>query len=191
MRIFIAALFLCLFASSANARLAPQSDFDRHDPRGFVPQQFTEIRHAAIKRVRHHKKERRIKDRPGIPNNHAKIESGLTTIGKDDNGDNITVASSVADRFQAFIADVRARGFKGRIHCFATRGHVRNSLHYSGRACDFAQRGWGKTVAVMYRVADLAAKHGLRDGCTFRDCGHIDTGFRYARHARTRYAAAR
>jgi hypothetical protein len=28
----------------------------------------------------------------------------------------------------------------------------------------------------MYHVGDLAAKWGLRDGCSFGDCGHIDDG---------------
>lgn len=93
----------------------------------------------------------------------------------------IQVSAAIAPRMQAFIADVVARGFKGHINCFARGGHVRGSRHYSGNACDFAQRGWGKTVAVMYHVADLAAKHGLRDGCTFGDCGHIDDGQQLAR----------
>jgi len=88
----------------------------------------------------------------------------------------IQVSSTIAPKMQAFVADVVARGFKGRINCYARGGHVHGSRHYSGNACDFAQRGWGKTVAVMYRVADLAAKYGLRDGCTFKDCGHIDDG---------------
>lgn len=89
----------------------------------------------------------------------------------------IIIACRIADRMAGFIDDVVARGFKGRVKCFSTsRSHVARSLHFIAEACDFAQRGWGKTVAPMYRVADLAAKWGLRDGCTFRDCGHIDSG---------------
>lgn len=110
----------------------------------------------------------------------------------------ITVASNVADRFSGFIGDVVARGFRGRVHCFARGGHVRHSNHYTGQACDFAQRGWGRTVAPMYHVRDLAAKWGLRDGCSFGDCGHIDlprlrlvvvSRHRVGRHYR-RYARA-
>jgi len=86
----------------------------------------------------------------------------------------ITVAAEVAERFTGFIADVVARGFRGQVHCLAHGGHIRNSNHYWGGACDFAQRGWGLTVRPMYAVRDLAAKWGLRDGCSFRDCGHID-----------------
>ena len=96
----------------------------------------------------------------------------------------VTVAPSFAPKIQGFIADVVARGFRGRVNCYASSRHVPGSLHYSGQACDFAQRGWGKTVAPMYHVADLAAKHGLRDGCSFRDCGHIDSGARLARSRR-------
>lgn len=110
----------------------------------------------------------------------------------------ITVASTVAERFTGFIGDVVARGFRGPVHCFARGGHVRHSNHYTGQACDFAQRGWGRTVAPMYHVRDLAAKWGLRDGCSFGDCGHIDlprlrlvvvSRHRVGRHYR-RYAGA-
>jgi len=89
----------------------------------------------------------------------------------------ITIACDLADKMQGFIRDVVARGFKGPVHCLSySHSHVAHSLHFVGEACDFAQRGWGKTVRVMYHVRDLVAKWGLRDGCTFRDCGHIDSG---------------
>lgn len=119
---------------------------------------------------------------------HAPAHRDLVTISTA--GGPVTVAPSAAEKFRGFIGDVVARGFRGRINCFARGGHVRGSLHYSGQACDFAQHGWGKTVHPMYRVADLAAKWGLRDGCTFRDCGHIDTGraLTAAHHHGRRYA---
>jgi hypothetical protein len=91
---------------------------------------------------------------------------------------------------QAFIADLMEIGYKPKqIHCFARGGHVRGSRHYSGNACDFDQRGWGKTARIMYHVSVLAKLHGLRDGGSFRDWGHIDDGLplsrpRYARHKR-------
>lgn len=89
----------------------------------------------------------------------------------------ICINAEVARAMAGFVDDVVARGFKGRVHCYSlSHSHVRHSLHFTARACDFAQRGWGKTVAPMYHVADLAARHGLRDGCTFGDCGHIDNG---------------
>lgn len=89
----------------------------------------------------------------------------------------ITVSREHAAKFQGFIADLAAQGYKPpRLKCFATGNHVSRSLHYRGEACDFNQRGWGLTDRPMYHVAALARKWGLRDGCSFRDCGHIDTG---------------
>lgn len=86
----------------------------------------------------------------------------------------------LAPRMLGFIRDVVARGFRGPVHCYARGGHVRRSLHYTGRACDFAQTGWNRTVRVMYHVEDLTRKWGLRNGCDFRhprrDCGHVDAG---------------
>ena len=100
---------------------------------------------------------------------------------------NIVVARSIADRMKGFIADVVGRGFKGPVHCYSwSKSHVRNSLHHSGEACDFAQHwtaGGLRTHPVMRRVGDLVAKWGLRDGCAFRDCGHIDGGLNTRTHA--------
>jgi hypothetical protein len=99
----------------------------------------------------------------------------------------ITVASSIAERFQALIADFVAHGYKPRsIGCLAHGGHVPHSRHYAGAACDFDQRGWGKTVAFMYSAHAIIARHGLRDGCSFGDCGHVDDGgpVHYARRWR-------
>lgn len=96
----------------------------------------------------------------------------------------ITVSRGIAYKMQGFVGDVVARGFKGRVHCYARSGHIRHSLHYRGEACDFAQRGWNRTVHVMYRAGDLARKWGLRDGCSFRDCGHIDSGAGLRSYAR-------
>ena len=98
----------------------------------------------------------------------------------------ITVASHLAGRFQALIADFVAAGYKPRsIGCAAHGGHVPNSRHYHGAACDFDQRGWGKTTNFMYHAHAIIAKHGFRDGCSFGDCGHVDDG--QSTHSR-RYA---
>ncbi len=89
----------------------------------------------------------------------------------------ITVASHLAGRFQALISDFVAAGYKPRsIGCAAHGGHVPNSRHYQGAACDFDQRGWGKTTGFMYQAHAIIAKHGFRDGCSFGDCGHVDDG---------------
>jgi hypothetical protein len=103
----------------------------------------------------------------------------------------ITVASSAASQFEGFISDLVASGYKPRqIHCLAHGGHVRNSNHYWGGACDIDQGARGRTAGRMYHVAELANKWGLRDGCSFGDCGHVDVprngGVRIASRARRR-----
>lgn len=92
-------------------------------------------------------------------------------------GISVTVSPAFAPKVQSFVAALVARGYRPHsIHCAASHGHVRNSRHYSGNACDIDQTGWGRTRAPMYHVAGLAHSLGIRDGCSFRDCGHIDDG---------------
>ena len=100
----------------------------------------------------------------------------------------ITVASHLASRFQALIADFVAAGYKPRaIGCLAHGGHVPNSRHYAGAACDFDQRGWGLTTSFMYHKAHaIIVKHGFRDGCSFADCGHVDDGLPTHSHRASR-----
>lgn len=87
----------------------------------------------------------------------------------------ITVNSDYAWRLKGFID---ALPYTPRsVHCFARYGHVRHSLHHIGGACDIDQHGRNRTSRPMYHVAALAAAWGLRDGCSFRDCGHVDIGF--------------
>jgi hypothetical protein len=103
----------------------------------------------------------------------------------------ITVAGHLASRFQALIADFVAHGYKPRhIGCLAHGGHVPNSRHYAGAACDFDQRGWGLTHPFMYHARAIIARHGFRDGCSFNDCGHVDDGLalRHAQRRGRRYA---
>ena len=115
-------------------------------------------------------------------------------------GISITVNPSFAQKIVPFIAELVASGYRPRhIGCFARGGHVRNSRHYAGAACDLDQTGWGRTASRMYHVGALAAKYGLRDGATFGDAGHIDDGqpvrsyasagrhHRYAAHHWRRY----
>lgn len=102
---------------------------------------------------------------------------GLVTV--DTAANRITVAADAAGKFVGVIRDLVAAGFRGRVNCYASGGHVAHSLHYTGHACDFAQTGRNRVAAgagVMYHAGRIAAAHGLRDGCTFHDCGHLDTG---------------
>lgn len=115
--------------------------------------------------------------RPRHHRHHHAVDSSGNLVTIETAAGPVTVAPAFAAPIRGFIGDVVARGFKGRVKCFSlSRSHVPRSLHFSGNACDFAQRGWNRTVRVMYRVDDLARKWGLRNGCSFRDCGHIDAG---------------
>ena len=103
----------------------------------------------------------------------------------------ITVNAAHASQFVGAIADLVAAGFRGPVHCYARGGHVRHSLHYTGEACDFAQTGRNRVASgagIMYHAHAILAHWGLRDGCTFHDCGHADTGRTYAALTRRHYA---
>ena len=105
----------------------------------------------------------------------------------------ITVNAAHVSQFIGAIADLVAAGFRGPVHCYASGGHVRHSLHYTGEACDFAQLGRNRVAfgaGIMYRAHTILSHWGLRDGCTFHDCGHADTGRNFAAVARRRYAEA-
>ena len=190
-----AALMLgCVFATPSNARPDPQATIgpvtqfcgDRVCPNYLsttpkVIERRTVHRHPPVARPVLPKA--RPVDASGNPGH------GLVTVATAA-GIDITLSEKMAPKMQAFIADLMEIGYKPKqIHCFARRGHVRGSRHYSGNACDFDQRGWGKTAKMMYHVSVLAKLHDLRDGGSFRDWGHIDDGLplsrpRYARHSR-------
>lgn len=95
----------------------------------------------------------------------------------------VAVSGRNADRLVGAINALWAAGFRGPVNCAAPVGtHVRHSLHYTGDACDMAQTGWGRSTSrLMYHAGAILARFGLRDGCSFRDCGHIDTGMAFAR----------
>jgi hypothetical protein len=106
----------------------------------------------------------------------------------------ITVNAAHVSQFVGAIADLVAAGFHGPVHCYARGGHVRHSLHYTGEACDFAQLGRNRVAAgagIMYHAHAILAHWGLRDGCTFHDCGHADTGRIFAALTRRQYADTR
>ena len=190
----VALMLGCVFATPSNARPDPKSAIgpvtqfcgDRVCPTYLT----TTPRIVERPPVRRHQRVARPvlpKARPLDANGNPGL--GLVTLSTAA-GINITVSKTMAPKMQAFIADLMEIGYKPKaIHCFARHGHVRGSRHYSGNACDFDQRSWGKTAKMMYHVSVLAKLHGLRDGGSFRDWGHIDDGQplsrpRYARHKR-------
>jgi hypothetical protein len=190
----VALMLGCVFATPSNARpdlqatIGPVTQFcaDRVCPT-YLSTTPKVVERRTVKR--HHRVARPVlpRARPLDANgNSGHRLVTLTTAA----GIEITVSETMAPKMQGFIADLMEIGYKPKeIHCFARRGHVRGSRHYSGNACDFDQRGWGKTAKMMYHVSVLAKLHGLRDGGSFRDWGHIDDGLplsrpRYARHKR-------
>jgi hypothetical protein len=127
--------------------------------------------------------------------------TGLTRVALD-NGHVIVVASRYADRFRGFLNALYHRyGSLPDVQCYSS-GHMRNSLHHWGGACDVGQRARNVAWRAMYHVGSLAAEYGLTDGCIWRhpDCGHVQIGggqhryasrhYRhYARHHYRHYAA--
>jgi hypothetical protein len=107
----------------------------------------------------------------------------------------VAVSASDGNKLVEAINALWDEGFRGPVHCAAPNGtHVRHSLHHTGRACDMAQTGWGRSAAkIMYHASAILARFGVNDGCTFRDCGHISVGVQEAglhhRHYAKRYHA--
>ena len=92
-------------------------------------------------------------------------------------GFNITVHPAYANKFQKFFALLKERGYRVPAHmtkCWAPHGtHVAGSNHYIGAACDI-QTGWNRGPEFVYHMDDIVKKAGLYNGCTFRDCGHVE-----------------
>jgi hypothetical protein len=92
-------------------------------------------------------------------------------------GFNITVHPAYASKFQKFFALLKERGYKvpaNITRCWAPRGtHVPGSNHYIGAACDI-QTGWNRGPEFVYHMNDIVEQAGLFNGCSFRDCGHVE-----------------
>jgi len=92
-------------------------------------------------------------------------------------GFNITVHPAYASKFQKFFTLLKDRGYRvppNIIKCWAPRGtHVAGSNHYIGAACDI-QTGWNRGPEFVYHMSDVIKQAGLYDGCSFRDCGHVE-----------------
>ena len=92
-------------------------------------------------------------------------------------GFNITVHPAYASKFQKFFALLKERGYKVPANitkCWAPHGtHVPGSNHYIGAACDI-QTGWNRGPEFVYHMNDIVTQAGLFNGCSFRDCGHVE-----------------
>jgi hypothetical protein len=99
--------------------------------------------------------------------------TGLVTVNTAA-GIKITVHPAFAHKFQTLIASLVAQGHKPRfITCYA-KGHVSGSNHHWGGACDIDQTAWNRTSGFMYHAGNAIRSAGLYDGCSFRDCGHVE-----------------
>jgi len=92
-------------------------------------------------------------------------------------GFNITVHPGYASKFLKFFALLKEHGYKvpaNITRCWAPRGtHVAGSNHYIGAACDI-QTGWNRGPEFVYHMGDIVKQAGLYNGCSFRDCGHVE-----------------
>jgi hypothetical protein len=209
MRAFLAALIVCLvgFASApAQSREiggpydmyavdAPAHAVRHHKERGHATTLRRMDRMPVTKNQVAHQEE----PHEAAPAGHA--VSGLAREKLAD-GQVIVVAAAYAERFVGFFNALFAReGKLPEIGCYAPRGHMRNSLHHWGGACDVGQTARNVAWRAMYHVGDLARQFGLTDGCIWRnpDCGHVDVSGvgggghyvrRYASHHRRHYAGA-
>lgn len=89
------------------------------------------------------------------------------------------VIAWAGDRFQGLARDLEAQGYRISPGCLSG-GHMRHSLHHTGRACDFfgqyaRDRTRYKQPPPSTQIA-LAAKRNLVSGCMWRDrdCGHFE-----------------
>src|SRR5690348_13821616 len=89
-------------------------------------------------------------------------------------GIRICVDPRFAERFLIFFASLKARGVKVTEIVCQAYGHAPGSNHIGGGACDVNQRRKNVTIPAMYHAGDLIRAAGLYDGCSFRDCGHVE-----------------
>lgn len=112
-----------------------------------------------------------------------------------------TVAAAWEENFRGLFAEFLALGYDiGHPGCLSA-GHMRHSLHHSGRACDlFDQVARNRTALRQPPPTvqiEVARRHGLTAGCIWRnpDCGHFDVsgagGYAMARLRRSRIVLRR
>lgn len=88
----------------------------------------------------------------------------------------ITVHPAYASKFQRFFALLKDKGYRPPANitrCYSAGGHKPGSNHHIGAACDI-QTGWNRGPSFVYHMGDIIRQAGLYDGCSFRDCGHVE-----------------
>jgi hypothetical protein len=204
----IALPFLWALPAQASTSYRQEPTWDAFRPFRVQPHQRAGKSHARVRRVRH--SSRGSAHRGHSAHHHAGRHLEFRGKSSAVSGGTVTicaargcarVAAWAADRFRGLIRDLEGMGYAvGHPSCLSS-GHMRHSLHHTGRACDlFDQTARDRTrlrqppPAVQIAVAE---KHWLRSGCAWhdRDCGHFEvpTGHtRYASRRRSphRYATA-
>ncbi len=179
MRLLITAAILCVFAMPAQASHRNHRHRSAHN------------RHSA------HRSHNRVATRQMRQRHHeqfaGRASGGMVTVSTA--AGRITVARSLAGRFQALIADFVANGYRPKhIGCLAHGGHVPNSRHYAGAACDFDQRGLTQsshaTGCMMAAASAIAATSTTALTCTTRGAGAAGTTGADARRGTAANAAS-
>jgi hypothetical protein len=106
-------------------------------------------------------------------------------------GISICVDPKHSDKFVKFFASLKERGCAVKEIVCQAYGHAPGSNHIGGGACDVDQRSRNRTSACMYHASDLIRAAGLYDGCSFRDCGHVEAMRGLGNYGTTRTYAAR
>lgn len=163
MRALIAAVSICLISTVANAHTRHHHHHHHHHHRHTYRNFAEGLGHGLIHMLK-----------------------SANIVRRDTEAGPIRVAAAYADRFVGFINALVRDGHKPKdIGCYSPTGHMHNSKHHWGGACDIEQDSRNKTASYMYHVAALAHEYGLTDGCEWRnpDCGHVEVpgGGHYAR----------
>jgi hypothetical protein len=119
-----------------------------------------------------HRKSESHPDRVRDANGNSAVVSVETAYGF-----KITVHPAYASKFLKLFSLLKDHGYNvpGNItKCWSPRGtRVAGSNHYIGAACDI-QTGWNRGPDFVYHISNIIKQAGLYDGCSFRDCGHIE-----------------
>lgn len=178
---------VCFFALSLSPATARQHQHQHMDSDGRYTQsdrywrEHVPYRHYTkhrVARAKHHHA------------HHAGVSTGRVCSAT---GHCARVVAWATAAFQGAIREFETLGYAIGVPGCLSGGHMRDSKHHWGGACDlFNQIGRNKTAlrqpppAVQIAVAE---RNGLRSGCVWRhpDCGHIEA---LSRSAPKAYAAA-
>lgn len=104
-------------------------------------------------------------------------------------GIGVCVDPRFASRFLAFFAALKASGARVTSIVCQAYGHVPGSNHIGGGACDVNQTAKNRTIQAMHHAGGMIRAAGLYDGCSFRDCGHVEAMRGLGNYGGTRLSA--